>query len=82
MRKSSFEYKGQTYLTVELENFKTADGETIPLGVFTETEFMNLADNSPAYLAIDAIFYGYLPHSVLDKCDETTIRNIIFNEIG
>ena len=80
--RSSFEYKGKTYPTVELTNFHTADDVTVAYGMFTSEEFMDLDDDSVEYYKIDENIYGYLPKKFLEKGTEEEVREFIKWEIG
>lgn len=80
--RSSFDYKGKTYIAIELHNFDTADGCNIDYGVFTSEEFMNLNDDSLQYRMLDERIYGYLPKPLLEKGTEEEVREYIKKEIG
>ena len=80
--RSSFEYKGKTYGTVELYNFHTADNVVVDYGLFTTTDFMDLNNESPEYTSVDEKIYGYLPRKFIEKGTEEEIREYIKYEIG
>ena len=80
--RSSFEYKGKTYGTVELYNFHTADNVDVEYGIFTDTDFMDLSDDSLEYRMLDNNIYGYLPKKFIEKGTEEEIREYIRYEIG
>ena len=80
--RSSFEYKGKTYPTIEISNFLTADDCTVYSGIFTDEEFMDLNDDSLEYRMLDEKIYGYLPRKFIEKGTEQEVREYIKWNIG